>query len=622
MKVRSVRASAAVAVTALTSSLLAIASPAQAYVIETDDTLCPGTSVWIGGFDDGDAGQPVTGLTTSSGTTPEEFEGEYISTIADPFGNDVFLFDLSGSRITKADGSVDAGIWSGMSGSPVYDDEGNLIGAVAYSFAGDTASTIAGVTPAQNLLAMRDGDELASRITLTKAERAEVEDATDAPIGRTLQQMTGERVIASSLGTTGKGGANADRGYFTKKSRALNLKGTFGTAGTAEGIDTIEPGGNIATSWSSGDLLMAAVGTVTAVCDDEVFAFGHPDEDIGRSSQSFHSAKTVTVVADGAYSYKITNINLVPAGRLVFDGSNGVYGRLGDGPAGARVTTQSSFGEAVTSHETTVSEPLAVSTAVANQVYGELSALLRNGTGPADVELSWTIDYVADDGVPSTTGRSQRYTSHDFTAAIAATDVAGDVETLQYYTDEDVRITGVHVTSSVVSSRYSRLRPVAVQYRTGKTTPSGDWTTVKKSDVVVKKGHKVEYRAVLKPAPGATGATAYSPSIVKTTSTKWGSSGDLRIADALTASWDELEDEEYYDDEYYGEDYEEYYEEDTIPLEELLDLFETYPTSTQYGHRLKYKVKSTTYGTTYSWFDVDAPAPIDGRLVVPVTYKK
>ncbi|MEJ7706221.1 MAG: hypothetical protein WKF82_02445 [Nocardioidaceae bacterium] len=77
---------------------------------------------------------PVHGLTVTSGTTPDPFDGKVLGVLQDGIapGLDMIMVKLSGSEITDANGNVDKGIWAGMSGSPVYTDDGRLVGAVAY----------------------------------------------------------------------------------------------------------------------------------------------------------------------------------------------------------------------------------------------------------------------------------------------------------------------------------------------------------------------------------------------------------------------------------------------------------------------------------------------------------
>jgi hypothetical protein len=99
-------------------------------------------------------GQPVTWKTTTSGTTPETLQGEYVGKLTNGLGNDangkprdLLLVKLDGPVVNGESKTLPAGVWAGASGSPVYDADGALIGAVSYGFS-DEADNVAGVTPA------------------------------------------------------------------------------------------------------------------------------------------------------------------------------------------------------------------------------------------------------------------------------------------------------------------------------------------------------------------------------------------------------------------------------------------------------------------------------------------
>src|SRR4051794_16272220 len=86
--------------------------------------------------------QAVTGLTVSHGTKPDGFTGKVIGVLNDGImpGLDMIMVRLTSPEIDRV------GIWAGMSGSPVYANDGRLIGAVSYGLALGS-SPVAGVTP-------------------------------------------------------------------------------------------------------------------------------------------------------------------------------------------------------------------------------------------------------------------------------------------------------------------------------------------------------------------------------------------------------------------------------------------------------------------------------------------
>lgn len=92
------------------------------------------------------AGQDVTGLTVTHGTTPEGFTGEVLGVLDDGIAPDIdmIMVRLDSPEIERV------GIWQGMSGSPVYAEDGRLIGAVSYGLAMGP-SPVAGVTPFEKM---------------------------------------------------------------------------------------------------------------------------------------------------------------------------------------------------------------------------------------------------------------------------------------------------------------------------------------------------------------------------------------------------------------------------------------------------------------------------------------
>lgn len=539
------------ATTALLGGAMAFSAPASADPGDVDTTMCPGTPVWVGGFDDSDAGQVVHGLTTTSGTTPTAFQGEFVSRIDDAFGNDVYLFKLSGSRITAPGGGVDAGIWEGISGSPVYDDDDNLIGSVSYGFTGNAGSDIAGVTPAANVLATEHaGDpETAASVPLPRAARAAIR-AAGSSAGPTLRQLKPTRVALGAAPSA------AGHDHFTQKSRtlssnalasnALSSRSTgFGSAGSAQGVDSMVAGGNIATSWSAGSLVFASVGTITAICGDKVFAYGHPEQNVGESHQRMHSATTLQIQADGATSYTMVNINPEPTGALVEDGNNGVFGVLGRQPAQSiPVSTVTTYGSRAQQHRTTVSEPAALSTVVANQVFGEVSAVLGNsGSGTADV--SWKITYRrAGSTTDRTFTRSQLVTSQSSFPEYSVDGPAGDVDTLLGASDEDITITSVEVTSRVTSRYHQAMRVAGITVKSGKTYKA----LATNARIKAKKGSTLAFRAVLEPVPGSKAPARVVP-MSFTTAKSYGKSGRLTVSGDVSGESSYSGDEEFWFDE-------------------------------------------------------------------------
>lgn len=305
------------------------------------------------------------------------------------------------------------------------------------------------------------------------------------------------------------------------------------------------PGGNIATSWSTGSVLLASVGTITAVCGNKVFAYGHPDENIGESHQTMHSASTVQIQADGPGSFKMVNINPEPAGALLEDGNNGVFGVLGQATEDSiPVTTNASYGTRTQSHASAVSEPNALSTVIANQVYGEVSAVLGNsGSGAANV--SWTVTYRREGSTTDEVySRSHLVTSLSAFPEYAIEGPAGDVDALQFAGNEDITILSVDVTAQVTSRYYQAVKVAGVKVKsrsTYKPVPAG-------ARIRAKKGSTLKFQAVLKPVLGSKASARVVP-MSFSTSKSYGRTGRLTVSADTSGDNVYSGDDTYYDEE-------------------------------------------------------------------------
>ncbi|MEP6666758.1 MAG: SpoIVB peptidase S55 domain-containing protein, partial [Nocardioidaceae bacterium] len=210
---------------------------------------------------------PVTGLTVSSGTAPEPFAGEVLGTFKGGIaaGVDMIMVRLTSPEIDRV-----GGIWQGMSGSPVYDEDGNLVGAVSYGLALGP-SPVAGVTPAENMQDLLDNGPAALALPRRTADRIVADGAATR-----AQAEAGLTRLPLPLGVSGM--ATSKR--LRQAGRLLDLDDVrlFRAGASSESAPATEivAGGNLAASVSYGDVTSAGVGTATAVCGDEVIAFGHP----------------------------------------------------------------------------------------------------------------------------------------------------------------------------------------------------------------------------------------------------------------------------------------------------------------------------------------------------------
>jgi hypothetical protein len=277
---------------------------------------------------------PVTGLTVDTGTVPEGFTGEILGVIHDGIapGLPMVMARLSSAEIDRV------GIWQGMSGSPVYAEDGRLIGAVAYGLAWGP-SPVAGITPFEEMdnylstevpTTVKIGDRMAERIAastdVTARQASQGFDQLPMPMGfsgvsqRRLNQMQGE-----------------DGPKFIK-SRGAMAMGAASSAAAAAPEDLVA-GGNLGAAISYGDITAGGVGTVTSVCDGRLVGFGHPFGYFGKTTLGMMPAEAVYVQEDPVGpGFKVANMGL-PAGTIAQDRLAGISGPFGAVAAQTDVTS-------------------------------------------------------------------------------------------------------------------------------------------------------------------------------------------------------------------------------------------------------------------------------------------
>jgi hypothetical protein len=353
---------------------------------------------------------PVTGMTVSSGTTPDPFTGTVLGVVQDGIapGVDMIMVRLTSPEIDRV-----GGIWSGMSGSPVYAADGRLIGAVAYGLSFGP-STVAGVTPAAAMQALLDGG--------TTATGGTTEDRIAVP------ERAAERIVAKGYATKAEvesgfsrlplafgvsGMANAKRlRQFAEQFGLENVR-IYNTGGTSvdEPAAEIVAGGNLAVTLSYGDLTAGGVGTATQVCADEVIGFGHPAYWTGPTTLTLHGADALFVQEDPTLvPFKVANIT-GPAGTIVDDRLAGIHGYAGVLPGTTVVTSHvtssegsSRDGTSYTSVEDMIAEVAAF------HLLANLDRVF-DGLGAGSSRVRMTVEGLREDGTPFEFARVDRYAS-------------------------------------------------------------------------------------------------------------------------------------------------------------------------------------------------------------------
>lgn len=436
------------------------------------------------------AGDVVDGLTVVSGTTPTGFTGEVLGVLADGIAPDVdmIMIDLDMPEFARTDG-----VWQGMSGSPVYGDDGRLLGAVAYGLS-NGPSPIAGITPFEQMDGYLEAPAAGRTSVRLGAAQAKVV-AQHAGISR-AQAAQGFRELRMPLGVAG---VSARRlAQARTRGPAYLQKDTYvlGRAARADaaGPETIVAGGNLAASVSYGDITMAGVGTATSVCGNSVVGFGHPLFQLGATTEGLHPADALYIQPDSLGSpFKVANISPV-AGTIGQDRLTGVSGVFGTAPDATVVTSRVTYGTATRTGTTDVTVADALPDVAFYQHAVNQDAVL-GGTFKGTSLQRWVVTG-SSSGTPFQLGFEDRFTSKDVSSetAYGLGDLAYALSGLDGVTVDSFGVDS-HVTADLTRSTI-----VGVQQRLRST-----WVPItRRNPVKARPGGTVRLRIVLGGTAGAT----------------------------------------------------------------------------------------------------------------------
>lgn len=269
------------------------------------------------------SGMSCTALSVVRGTAVSSFDVEVIDVIRgepETYGA-LILFRASGPAVDET------GIGPGFSGSPIYcpDDEGveRVVGAISYGI-GQYGNKVALATPIEEVLGVR---------------------AFAPPHARKAAALVSSaRPLSAPLTVTGLSGPVRRAAIAGARRAGVTLLAAPGSPFATYAPYELEPGTSVATGISSGDVALAAVGTVTYRKGDRLWAFGHPLEGYGRRSLPLLDAYVYTVVDNPLGLFEASTYKLAvpgrPVGTLTNDGVAGVAGRVGSEPRGIPLTVR------------------------------------------------------------------------------------------------------------------------------------------------------------------------------------------------------------------------------------------------------------------------------------------
>lgn len=352
-------------------------------------------------------GMKARAYTVFRGTEPEEFTIELLGIAPGAIGpkQDMIIGRLSGTNAERTQ------VFAGMSGSPVY-VEGKLIGAVSYSFP-FSKEPICGITPIEQMIGNIEPP------TIKAASAQAIYSIPD------LMGNDWRKVVSSPLSSAGSlnvidprsnsakalamlpiatpltfsGVSQSVIDQFAGDFSAIGMKGVA-VAGAGGGSrlmkkaddKTLIGGDSIVVQLASGDLSIAAAGTVTLRQGNKIHAFGHQYFALGGIELPMNESHVITVIPNMNNSFKIAVPDAM-VGTMQQDRNTGIFGMLGVMPKMIPVDLEmtTSRGRVEKFHfESAVDDlfsPLIVNVGVMNAITS-----YERGLGDLTVDVSGQID--------------------------------------------------------------------------------------------------------------------------------------------------------------------------------------------------------------------------------------
>jgi hypothetical protein len=259
-------------------------------------------------------GMRCTGLSVIRGTEVSSYDVEVIDVIADDpaIGGPRILIRVSGPAVDAT------GVGPGFSGSPFLCD-GRNAGAISEGI-GEYGNKVVLATPIEEILTARPA-------------------ATPAGARRAPRLARAARPLTGPLTTSGL--SSGTRRLVARAARRADRIVLAAPPGPLGGYPPQEmrAGSAVAAAISTGDVSVGAVGTVAYRDGDQIFAFGHALDAIGRRALFMQDSYVFGVIGNpvgipelGAITYKLASSSGHPLGTFTNDVFAAVGGRLGAGP--------------------------------------------------------------------------------------------------------------------------------------------------------------------------------------------------------------------------------------------------------------------------------------------------
>lgn len=283
----------------------------------------PPSSVGIFPLSQVKRGMHGTAWTVFEGTVPEPMDVEILGVLRGSRGpgRDLILSRLHGSKPEYT------GVVAGMSGSPVYVD-GKLLGALSYRIGQFSKEPIAGITPIEQMLEVRDLPAHDAILTATALPAVGKPTAVD---GQTFGDGQTFTAIETPLLMSGFEPEAVRIWKERMAGSGLDMVSAGGQAG-GNAADTdfgpIVPGSAVSLELVRGDMEIAATCTVTYVDPRQLLACGHPIMQSGPVSLPMTTTEVVATLASPMNAFKIVNTGKV-VGAFTEDREAAIRGEFG-----------------------------------------------------------------------------------------------------------------------------------------------------------------------------------------------------------------------------------------------------------------------------------------------------
>jgi outer membrane protein assembly factor BamB len=283
------------------------------------------------------------GLSVFRGTQIERFPITVLGVLErSDFDMDAILIRIDGGTVVQRK----SGVIAGMSGSPIFIN-GKLIGAISFGWY-FPKEPICGVTPITAMLACTEPQKFPSPKLTTGVMRPK-----GSPIivgGKSIHRVW----VAANMKEAEaiKERLRPDEGLLVPVATPLLVSGVprsvlpllqrmlepynvvvmEGASGKATSLPVkdapIRPGSALGVQVVGGDVDFTAIGTVTWVEGDKVWAFGHSMMELGSVDLPITSAYVLDILPSYQFSFKLA-VSLKERGRLTQDRLFAVAGELG-----------------------------------------------------------------------------------------------------------------------------------------------------------------------------------------------------------------------------------------------------------------------------------------------------